>query len=281
MSGTSNAEGKPAENYYPGDDIKFLEGELDLWYAGILMKVWNVFARTMEMQKKKFAEAVAKQFSGLMVTEDDINEVLLKTKLDGEKPTKWSEEDIARFARTLRKLTKPMIIAANKMDTPKAEENLSRVKKEFDCKIIPCSADYELALREASKAGLIDYIPGNSNFEYKKQLNEKQKDALEHIKKYLSKWKTTGVQEVLNYAIFDLLKYIAVFPAGVNKLADSKGNILPDCFLLKDGSTALDFAFAVHTDLGKKFIKAINAKTKMTVGKEYKVKHRDGIEIIT
>lgn len=281
MSGTSNAEGKPATDYYPGDDIRFLEEELDLWYAGILTKVWAVFARTMEMQKKKFSEAVAKQFSGLMVTEEDIKEVLLKNKLDEEKPSKWGDEDVKRFARELRKLTKPMVIAANKMDTPNAEKNLEKVRKEFDCKIIPCAADYELALREASKAGLISYIPGEGNFEYKKELNEKQKLALEQIRKYLAKWKTTGVQEVLNYSAFELLDCIAVFPAGVNKLADSKGNILPDCFLLKDGSTALDFAFTIHTDLGKKFIKAINVKTKMTVGKDYKLKHRDGIEIIT
>ena len=85
----------------------------------------------------------------------------------------------------------------------------------------------------------------------------------------------------MNKTVFELLDYIAVFPASANKLGDSKGNILPDCFLLKNGSTALDFAATVHTDLAKNFIKAIDAKTKQAVGKEYKVKHRDGIEIIT
>jgi ribosome-binding ATPase len=67
----------------------------------------------------------------------------------------------------------------------------------------------------------------------------------------------------------------------VHKLADSKGNILPDCFLLPDGSTAVDFAFTIHTDLGKNFIKAIDVRTKQAVGKEHKLKHRDGLEIIT
>ena len=38
--------------------------------------------------------------------------------------------------------------------------------------------------------------------------------------------------------------------------ADSKGNILPDCYLLREGSTALDFAYSLHTDIGKNFIKA-------------------------
>jgi ribosome-binding ATPase YchF (GTP1/OBG family) len=89
------------------------------------------------------------------------------------------------------------------------------------------------------------------------------------------------VQKVLNSVVFDLLKYIAVFPAGTKKLADSKGNILPDCYLVPQGSTAQDFAYKLHTDLGKNFIRAIDVRTKQTVGKEHKLKHRDGIEIIT
>jgi hypothetical protein len=52
-------------------------------------------------------------------------------------------------------------------------------------------------------------------------------------------------------------------------LGDSKGNILPDCFLLPKGSTALDFAFYLHTDFGKNFIKAIDARTKRALGKNY------------
>ncbi|MFH1151678.1 MAG: TGS domain-containing protein, partial [Nanoarchaeota archaeon] len=91
----------------------------------------------------------------------------------------------------------------------------------------------------------------------------------------------TGVQEILNLAVFDLLKYIAVFPASANKLGDSKGNILPDCFLLPGGSTALDFAYFLHTDFGKNFIKAIDARTKQAKGKSYELKHRDALEIIT
>ena len=100
-------------------------------------------------------------------------------------------------------------------------------------------------------------------------------------KNVLDVYGSTGIQKVLNTAVFDLLKYIAVFPAGAHKLADSKGNILPDCFLVPDGSTALDFAFIVHTDLGKNFIRAVNARTKQVIGKDYRLRHRDGIEIIT
>jgi len=105
---------------------------------------------------------------------------------------------------------------------------------------------------------------------------------LEKIKKnVLEVYGGTGVQEILNKSVFELLKYIAVFPAGATKLADSKGNILPDCFLLPSESTALDFAYFLHTDFGKNFIKAIDARTKRALGKDYKLKNRDALEIVT
>jgi len=283
-SGETDEGGKPISGgYNPVKDIKMLENELDLWYIGILNKVWKTFARTTEMQKTNFAIAVAKQFSGLKVTEDDVKKILLKLKYNSEKPTSWTDEQLKTFSHELRHLTKPMIIAANKADRSSSEENIKKLKEAYPHLIIvPCSADSELALREAGKAGMIDYIPGDNDFKIKKELNEKQKQALETIKKnVLEKYSGTGIQKVLNTAVFDLLKYIAVFPASSNKLADSKGNILPDCFLVPEGTTALDFAYKLHTDLGNQFIRAIDARTKQVVGKEHKLKHRDGLEIIT
>ena len=174
--------------------------------------------------------------------------------------------------------------AANKIDVEKGKENYKKLKISFpDLIIIPCSADSELALREAAKLELIKYIPGERDFKIIGNLNKKQKEALEKIKKnVLDEFSTgTGVQDVLNSAVFELLKYIAIFPAGANKLQDSKGNILPDCFLLPEASTALDFAYFLHTDFGDNFIKAIDAKTKRALGKDYKLKHRDALEIVT
>src|SRR3989344_4956896 len=280
MSGETDGEGKPSENYYPGNDITIIEKELDLWYLGILNKIWKVFARTVEMQKQKLAEAIAKQFSGLKVNSDDVKAVILKSGLNSEKPASWTEDNLFSFAQLLRKMTKPMIIAANKMDRPNAKENLERIREEFDYKIVPCFSEAELALREADRANLIEYIPGESNFEIKGQLNLKQKAALDQIKLTLEEYKSTGIQEIINKTVFEILNYLAIFPAG-SKLEDSKGNVLPDCFLMKSGSTALDFAFRLHTDIGNNFIKAIHVKTKMAVGRDYKLKHMDGLEIMT
>jgi len=139
-------------------------------------------------------------------------------------------------------------------------------------------------LREGAKGGLIDYVPGGCDFEIKDEnkLNDKQKNALNFINdNILKKYKSTGVQDVLDKAVFELLRYKAIFPGGVGKLEDSDGNVLPDCFLMKENATALDFAFKLHTDFGKNFIKAIDVRSKMPVGKDYILKHLDIIEIMS
>ena len=286
-SGTTNAEGKLVssdENYNVSNDINFLEDELNRWFYNIFLKVWKSFARKTEMENLEFSEAVANQFSGLKVNVEHVKNVLRHLNFP-EKPSTWSEKEITDFASELRKKSKPMIIAVNKVDTEKGKENYEKLKNEFpDLIIIPCSADSELALREAAKFDLIDYIPGEKEFKIKPnaKLSEKQKQALEKIKKdVLNVFQSTGVQKVLDSAVFSLLKYIAIFPAGATKLRDSKGNILPDCFLLPEGSTALDFAYFLHTDFGKNFIKAIDARTKRALGKDYQLKHRDALEILT
>ncbi len=280
MSGETDGEGKPSNEYYPGKDILIVEKELDLWYLGILKKVWQTFARNIEMQKKKFDEAVAKQFSGLKVTQSDVKHVLAKLKLQSDKPTVWKEAELFNFAQQLRKITKPMVIAANKIDRPNSIKNLQKIEKEFDYQIVPCFADGELSLRQADKADLVNYIPGEKDINIKSILNEKQKIAINEIKEILNNFGSTGVQKILNTVVFDILKYIAIYPAGA-KLSDSKGNILPDCYLMPPGSTALDFAYRLHTDIGDKFVKAIDVRTKQAVGKDYLLKQGDGLEILT
>ena len=282
ISGETDAEGKETKGYDPVKDIKMLEDELDLWYLGILTKVWKTFARTMQQTKKDFAEAVATQFSGLKVNEEDVKHVVLKLGYDSEKPSEWDNKQLRNFAHELRHVSKPMIIAANKIDLTNSKENLKKLKEAYpDLMIVACSSDSELALREAHDHGLIEYVPGESDFKVKGELNEKQKSALDSIKKnVLDVYGSTGLQEVLNKTVFDLLKYIAIFPAGA-KLKDSKGNILPDCFLLPPKSTALDFAYYLHSDIGDNFVKAIDIRTKKAVGKEHELKNRDGLEIMT
>ncbi|MEK6834872.1 MAG: redox-regulated ATPase YchF [Nanoarchaeota archaeon] len=286
ISGSTDEKGNAVKplTHDPLKDVKFLENELDYWYLGILKKGWEKFVKTLKKENFNIKQALAKQLSGFKVTEEIVEHSIKKLKLLHH-PSEWSEDDLFNLAKELRKITKPMIIATNKIDVEGSLFNLDRLKQEFpEYKIIPCSAESEVALREAAKHKLINYIPGESNFEIidEEKLSLAQLNALHYIKEnILNKYGSTGIQEILNYAVFNLLEYVAIFPGGVNKLQDSEGRTLPDCFLLQPRSTALDFAFKLHTDIGNNFVKAINVKTKQAVGKDYLLKNLDVIEIKT
>ena len=286
ISGSTDEKGNPvpALSHDPCKDVRFLENELDYWYLSILKKGWDKFVKSLRQENLNIKQALAKQLSGLKVTEEIVEDAIKKLKLLHH-PEQWSEKELMDLARELRKVTKPMIIAANKIDIQGSKMYLEKLKKEFpEYKIIPCSADYEIALREAAKHKLINYIPGENYFEIidKDKLNLNQLNALNYIKEnVLDIYGSTGIQDILNYSVFNLLKYIAIFPGGVNKLADKDGRIIPDCFLLPHNSTALNFAFRIHTDIGNNFVKAINVKTKQAIGKDYLLHNLDVIEIKT
>jgi len=284
IAGTTNEKGEPVDpgSYDPEFDVKFLEFELDMWYLSIIKKGWEKSARQVHQEGGDINKVLGKQLSGLGVTEELVKQIINKLALPPN-PTIWAEEQLFKLATALRKETKPLLIAANKIDVAGAMQNLERVKKNNPERIIiPCSAESELALKEAARKGLISYIPGDNTFKISGTLSDRQKQALEFIQKnVLDKLGSTGVQQTINIAVLDFLKFIAIFPGGVNKLADQHGNVLPDCFMMPPESTALDFAFKLHTDLGNKFIRAIDVKTKRVVGREHQLKHRDVVEIIT
>jgi ribosome-binding ATPase YchF (GTP1/OBG family) len=261
-SGKTDAEGNPTEGHNPSEDINFLEEEINLWFASIIKR---------NLAKIKDKEKASTILSGLGIKPKHIEIALKKVGLDPQD-----------LAKELRKLSKPILIAANKIDLQSSKENLEKMEKDFpNLTIVPCSAEAEIALRTASKASFIDYVPGSKNFELKKELNENQKKGLELIRKIvLDEYGTTGIQDCLNKAIFDFLNYIAVYPVENElKFSDKKGNILPDVFLMPRGSTALDLAFKVHTDIGEKFIGAIDARTKKRVSADYELKNGDIISI--
>ncbi|HLD58219.1 MAG TPA: redox-regulated ATPase YchF [archaeon] len=283
-SGSTNETGEPvaAGSYDPVKDVEFLENEIGLWFLGIVEKNWVKISKQPSESKTKMLEAFSRALSGLSVKETQIEDALKKSGLLEKKSQQWTEENKKEFAFALREISKPIVIAANKIDIPTAEKNLQRLKEKFPGRhIIACSGFAELALKKAAKQGLIEYEPGSKTFTVIKELGEKQKQVLDAIQKIvLDKFGSTGIQDVLEKTVFEILKYIAVFPAGVHKLADSEGRVLPDVFLLPPNSTALDFAFRLHTTMGEGFIRAIDVKTKQAVGKEHLLKNRDAIEII-
>lgn len=282
-SGSTNEKGEPVDpgSYDPAKDIEFLEVELDMWYLRILKKGWEKFARQIKQEKGEIYRAVAKQMSGLRVSEDIAKSAIKNLSLPDDF-CDWQDNELLKIAQELRKLTKPMLIAANKIDVDQGKKNLERLKTRFPGRmIIACSAESELALKEAAKHNLIDYVPGDNKFKVKGKLNEKQKKALEFINNNVLSSGSTGVQEIIDSAVLKLLKYKAVFPGGVGKLQDQDGNYIPDCFFLPEKATALDFAFRLHTDFGKNFIKAVDVRTKKPIAKDHVLEHRQIVQIFS
>ncbi|MBT3262027.1 redox-regulated ATPase YchF [Candidatus Woesearchaeota archaeon] len=285
-SGGTNEKGETVDvgTHDPSNDVKFLEKELDMWYLGILKRDWNKMTRVMQQEKANTVKAIAKRLSGLRVLEVHVEDALKENNLGETAPAKWSEEEIFVFARSLRRMTKPIVIVANKIDIPKGRENYKKLRADYpNLIVIPCAADAELALREAAKKELIKYVPGEKDFEIIGELGDKQKQGLEFIKTTILEQfaEGTGVQAAVNSAVFGLLDYIHIYPGGMNNLTDKDGNVLPDCFLMKNGSTALDFAFKIHSDIGEGFVKAMDVKRKVPVGKEHLLTNGDVIEIMS
>jgi ribosome-binding ATPase len=285
-AGATNEKGEPLDpgTYDPLKDVAFLEYELDMWYFQILERGFDKFARTLVQTHGNLVVQLAKQLSGLGVTEIILKYVLeKKVSLLEVAPTLWTVEQKKEIAKQLRLITKPIMIAANRVDIPIAQTNVARLKQAFPhLSIIACSAEAEIMLREAAKKELISYIPGDKTFTVLKDVSPQQKSALDLVQKsVLDVWGSTGVQQVLNEAVFGFLKYITVYPGGVNKLGDSQGRILPDCYLMKPQSTAIDFARKIHSDLADHFIRAIDVKTKKTVGKDHLLHDGDVVEIVS
>jgi ribosome-binding ATPase YchF (GTP1/OBG family) len=174
-----------------------------------------------------------------------------------------------------------MIAAMNKADIA-PEGNIEKVKAINEMCVVTM-AETELALKKAAAAGLIEYVPGDPTFTIApgKTLNDAQKKALDYMKANMEKYGGTGVQQCIEKAAFDVLGLIAVYPVeDENKFTDHFGRVLPDAFLLPKGSTAKDLAYKIHTDLGDKFIRAVNARTKRTVGADYELQDGDVIRIV-
>ncbi|HTD80798.1 MAG TPA: TGS domain-containing protein, partial [Thermoplasmata archaeon] len=218
---------------------------------------------------------------GLGVTENQIHGALIDSGMDSH-PPKWTPEDVLRLSKRILQRGKPMMVAANKADIA-SPEAIERLAKEAGTIVVPTAAAYELALRRAAKAGLIAYEPGASSFRILDpgKLTAEQLLGLKKIEAFLVALGSTGVQPCIERAVRDLLNLIVVFPVeDETHWTDKKGNVLPDAFLVPRGSTAKDLAFRVHTDLGKGFIRAINARTRMVVGHDYAVQDGDVIKIV-
>ena len=284
ISGSTDIQGQPVTigTHDPLEDIKFVEDEFDLWFKQLLDREWYKLTKEIEQKRAKISDGLARRFTGLGIKESDIDQVLNSMSLKLKKPTDWSDDEIMKFLKSLRKIAKPMVIAANKADLC---EDLTITKNISDSfTTIPCSAETELMLRKAAKSGLIQYVSGDNDFQGKgnKQLSDEQNKALHLAKNVLTKIGVTGIQKILNSIIFDIMKLIVVYPVeDESKLSNKDGQVLPDARLLDSSVTAKELAFTIHQDIGNGFLHAIDAKTKQRIGADHQLKNGDVIKIVS
>ena len=113
-------------------------------------------------------------------------------------------------------------------------------------------------------------------------LSETQLKALNYIKEnVLQKYGSTGVQKALNKVVFDILDMIVVYPVeDEHKLCDQKGNVLPDAILIRKGSKPRELAYLVHTDIGDRFMHAMDGRSCRRVSSDHELEDGDIISII-
>ena len=282
-SGSTNIEGNPVDpgSHDPLEDIEFLEEEIVMWMYGILSRNWVRLIRKVGAEHLDISKVLFDQLSGTGIAIEDIIEAKRNIESDYNK---WEEEDLIELTRNILHIAKPMMIVANKADLPTSADNIKRIKEKFS-NVIPASAESEIALVKAAEAGLISYLPGDDHFEILQddKLNENQLKALEYIQtNILDVYGSTGIQDALNYGIFELLDNVVVYPVqDEHKYTDQKGNVLPDGILVPKGANPRELAYLVHSDIGDNFMHAVDARSHMRVASDYELKDGDIISIVT
>lgn len=269
----------------PVSDFADIEEELIMWYHKILEGNRDKLSKLIQ-SGTDFVDAIAELYRGIGVTNSHVKETLKATNLEDKEFDDYGIDDSKKFATYLRKLSKPTLIVANKIDVEGADKNFVKLRERFiDTIVVPASADSELSLRRAEQKGLIKYSPGSEQFDILKsdELNDKQKHALEFIKKdIMGEYMRTGVQFAINIAVFKLLKMNSVYPvADEEKLSDKKGRVLPDLILLKDGATVNDLAKEIHTDLTKGLLYAKDLRYKLRLPTTYQLRDRDVVSLVS
>ena len=269
----------------PISDFADIEEELIMWYQKILEGNRDKVSKLIKTGSDVL-DAITDLYRGIGVTKTHVKETFHITNLEEKDFDDFDMVDTKKFASYLRKISKPTLIVANKVDVEGADKNFARLRERYnDSIIIPVSGDSEFVLRRAEQKGLIKYSPGSETFKIIKsdELNEKQNNALNFIKKgIMGEYMRTGVQFAINVAVFKLLKMNSIYPVADEKnLADKKGRVLPDLILLKDGATINDLAKEIHSDLTKGLLYAKDLRYSLRLPIDYQLRDRDVVSLVS
>jgi hypothetical protein len=280
-SGGTNAEGEPVDvgTHDPIEDVDFVEEEMDLWLAGIVDRNWEGIERKSRSPDFDMDDALSDMLTGFGAGPADVQAVLREMTYPAD-PKNWEDDDRETLARLVRERTKPIVVVANKMDVA-PPENVEKLL-DLDKPVIPATAAGELALRKGAEAGIVDYDPGDSGFEIVGDVTDAQRDRLDDLREAMTEYDGTGVQDAIDYAVYDLLDQITLFPVqDQSKWTDAKGNVLPDAFLLPRDATPVDLAYAVHSDIGDGYLHAVDARTGRDIGEDRELEEGDVVKIVS
>ncbi len=275
-SGKTDISGNAAPGSDPAEEVAMLFDEMALWLSGIVLRHVSSLSKRADG-----VHALKEVLSSFNASEEQIGFAIKSANLS-DAYISWDAGAASRFSREFIKTNKPIIVAANKLDVCQPGALDAIKKKLAGYTLVGCSGAIELALRKAAKSGAIGYRSGDKTINVKEGLSAEQRSAVEYMKAYLEKNGGTGIQELINTAVFGVARKIVVYPVeNENKYMDHFGNVLPDALLLNNGSTAIDLAAAIHTDIAKHMLYAVDARTKNRLGKDYALEDNDVISIVS
>lgn len=280
-AGATNASGEPDEigSYDPIDEIDFIQTELVEWMTDILDRNWETVERQSRSPDFSIDDAITELLTGLGATEADVARCLRAIAYPDD-PREWDRETLHALGAEVQKRTKPILIAANKIDI--APQDYIERLLDLDRQVVPTTAEGELALRRARENNIISYDPGDSAFTISSEINQQQQKALDDLSELIYNHNGTGVQRALNAAVYDILDQVTVYPVeNASRWTDGQGNVLPDAHLLRSGSTPRDLAYAIHSDIGDGYLHAVDARENRDISDEYELSEGDVIQIVS
>lgn len=282
IAGSTDIQGRPVGPgvHDPLLDVEFVKEEFDRWFLDILLRGWDKLARDLD-QKIGAVAGIARRFSGLGVGERHVQQALQEAGLSAKRAGAWTDAEMRTLAATLRRLVRPMLVAANKADLCR---DLSVIERIGGYVTVPCSAEAELLLQRAADSGLVRYGPGSDAFSVQEgvQISAPQRRALDAVRGVLSRLGGTGIRQALNRTVFDVLGFVAVYPVeDETRLTNRDGEMLPDAKLLPGGSGPRELAAAVHADIAEGFLYGIDCRTRQRIGAEHVLKSGDVIKIVS
>jgi len=292
VAGTTDIEGNPTGIKATKEqaieqalaEVEFLTGELDAWILGLVKDGWSRGARRIQAEGVKgFTQFLQERLSGLGATDQICQrsfDAFAQQHQDMTSPWDWSDDVLMMLASSIRQHLFPIFVAGNKADLAPAGvlEHLQSVLPTFT----PCSAETELALRQAGKAGFITYVAGDTTFKLNEDqsMSEAQQKGLSVLAERVEKLQGTGLIKLLDQVLFDELQRIVVYPVqDESQWTDGDGNVLPDALVVQDGIQAKQVAYKVHSDLGDGFIKGVDGRTRRIVGADHELSDGDVLRI--